>query len=222
VISEEFGLEGDISVTQVADILETAILKRRAMGNNHGVMVIAEGVAERFSEADLIKATGHNIDIDAYGHIQLADVELGKIIKREVEQRFEDRGERFRMVEINIGYVLRCADPIPYDQEYTRDLGYQAVQYLLSDKPEHKADAMICVNDGRLIPMPFHEIINPETGKTAIRFVDTDSDSYKVARSYMVRLEKRDLEDAKLVARMAEYLNIDPEDFIERFSYLVD
>ena len=32
----------------------------------------------------------------------------------------------------NIGYELRCADPIPFDMEYTRDLGYCAAKYLLA------------------------------------------------------------------------------------------
>lgn len=31
----------------------------------------------------------------------------------------------------NIGYELRCADPIPFDLEYARDLGYCATKYLL-------------------------------------------------------------------------------------------
>ena len=31
----------------------------------------------------------------------------------------------------NIGYELRCADPIPYDMEYSRDLGFCAAKYLL-------------------------------------------------------------------------------------------
>ena len=220
VIAEEFGNSGDIAINHVADILETAILKRRAMGNNHGVLVIAEGVAERFTEADLIKASGHSVEKDAYGHIQLADVELGKIIKKEIEQRFEDRGEKFRMVEINIGYVLRCADPIPYDQEYTRDLGFHAVQYLLSDRKEHEKNAMICVENGVLRPLPFDEMINPKTGKTMVRFVDIKSDAYRIARSYMVRLEKRDFEDERILKKMSKSAKMSVDEFKERYEYL--
>ncbi|HNT64194.1 MAG TPA: diphosphate--fructose-6-phosphate 1-phosphotransferase [bacterium] len=222
IIAEEFGKQGDIPINHVADVLETAIIKRRAMGHQHGVLVIAEGVAERFTEADLFKAAGHAVGKDSYGHILLADVELGKIIKREVEQRFEDRQEKFRMVEINIGYVLRCADPIPFDQEYTRDLGYHAVHYLLSNRAEDQADALICVENGRLTPIKFEDILDSKTGKTAIRYVDINSDYYRVARSYMLRLEKRDLEDKKLLALMAKEMKMTPSDFAKRFKYLVD
>ncbi|MBD3377705.1 6-phosphofructokinase [candidate division KSB1 bacterium] len=221
VISEEFGNEGPISLSDVCDILETSILKRRAMGNNHGVMVISEGVAERFTEEELIQAAGESVEKDAYGHIQLADVELGKIVKREIEKRFADRGEKFRTVENNIGYVLRCADPIPFDQEYTRDLGYNAVQYCLSQDPAYSKNAMICVDNGKLHPLPFDEMLDPKTNKTQVRYLDVVSDSYKVARSYMVRLEKRDIEDKAFLAKMAEGGGMTTEEFLNKFAYLV-
>ncbi|MDZ7378191.1 MAG: 6-phosphofructokinase, partial [candidate division KSB1 bacterium] len=44
IISEEFP-PGPISVQTVCDVLEGAILKRRAMGHEHGVAVVAEGRA---------------------------------------------------------------------------------------------------------------------------------------------------------------------------------
>lgn len=220
VIGEEFGNQEQIKVENVCDILETSILKRRAMGNTHGVMVIAEGVAERFSKEDLFRVSENRITKDAYGHMQLAEIELGKIIKREVESRFAKRGEKFRMVEINIGYVLRCADPIPFDQEYTRDLGYHAVNYVLSDLPEHQDNAMICVDNGKVMPLKFKDILDPVTKKTSVRLVNINSDSYKVARSYMVRLEKRDLEEKEFLKKMATFANLSPEEFIKRYGYL--
>lgn len=221
VISEEFGKTGPISLSDVCDVLESSILKRRVMGNNHGVMVIAEGVAERFTEEELLEAAGDSVEKDAYGHIQLADVELGKIVKKEIERRFAERGETFRTVENNIGYVLRCADPIPFDQEYTRDLGYNAVQFLLSDKPAHQKNGMICVDNGALQPLPFDEMLDPKTNKTQVRYVDVDSEGYNVARSYMVRLEKRDIEDKGFLQQMAKEANMTPDEFVNKFHYLV-
>ena len=128
-------------------------------------------------------------------------MELGKLIKNVIEKRFAERGEKMRLVEINIGYVLRCASPIPFDQEYTRDLGYNAVRYLLN--PKNRKNAMITVDHGKLTPLTFEKMINPKTKKTEVRYVDVKSDSYKVARSYMVRLDKQDLNDAELIQKMA-------------------
>ncbi len=222
VIGEEFGKTNQIKVEQVCDILETSILKRRAMGNNHGVMVIAEGVAERFSKEDLFRVSENRITKDAYGHMQLAEIELGKIIKREVESRFTKRSEKFRMVEINIGYVLRCADPIPFDQEYTRDLGYHAVNYLLNNDPDFRDNAMICVDNGKVMPLKFKDILDPKTKKTSVRYVNIESDYYKVARSYMVRLEKRDFKETEFLKKMADYAHLTSDQFIRRYEYLAN
>lgn len=221
IIAEEFGDEGFISLDSVCDIVETSILKRRAMGHNHGVLVIAEGVAERLSPEELKQIPGVIVDYDVFGNILLSEIELGKIIKLKIESRFAARGEKTTMVEINIGYVLRCADPIPFDQEYTRDLGYQAVRYLLSDGSRFHRNAMICVDNGKLHPLPFDKILDPRTKKTAIRYVDTHSDSYVVARSYMVRLEPRDLQDKEFLKKIAQTAKMSEAEFLNRFGHVV-
>lgn len=220
IIAEEFQKEKYIDIEKILDILETSIHKRRAMGRNHGVLVIAEGVSERLDPQQLEKIQG-SFERDAFGHIQLADVELGKLIKNMIEKRFDNRGERMRLVEINIGYVLRCASPIPFDQEYTRDLGFNAVRYLISDKPEHRGNAMITVDNGKLHPLKFEDMIDPKTKKTEVRYVDIESDSYRVARNYMVRLEKEDFEDAEILEGMANSARMTKEEFIQRFQYMV-
>ena len=122
------------------------------------------------------------------------------------------------LVTKDIGYELRCADPIPFDMEYTRDLGYCAAQYLL-DGGSH---AMVTLVDGRFEPMPFSEMLDPETGRTRVRLVDTSSEQYKIARRYMVRLSRQDLEDDVLVEAMAHVAKISAKEFRGRFSYAVD
>jgi 6-phosphofructokinase len=222
IIPEEFGSKGYIPLSKVCDIFEAAIIKRRAMDHNHGVLVIAEGVAERLSPEDLKKIPGIVLEYDDFGNIRLGEVELGKILKLEIERRFKERNDKVTVVEINIGYVLRCADPIPYDQEYTRDLGYNAIHYLLCDAPEYRENAMISVIHGVLTPLSFDKMIDPTTKKTEIRYVDVDSERYKIARRYMVRLEKRDLEDAEFLQKMAKEAKMSKEEFIKRIGYLVD
>lgn len=220
IIPEEFDLKKPIRLDHVCDIIETSILKRRALGRDHGVVVIAEGIAERLDPKELEELVGKDsLVFDVYGNIQLSEIELGKVIKKVLENRFAARGEDMRLVEINIGYVLRCAPPIPFDQEYTRDLGYQAVRYLLN--PKYKGNAMIVVDNGKLIPIPFSKMIDPKTKKTEIRYVDVKSDTYVVARSYMVRLEKEDLSDTQLLSKMAGYAKISETEFVKRFGYLV-
>lgn len=219
IIAEEFP-RGPITIQAVCDVLEGAILKRRAMGHEHGVAVIAEGLAERFTPTELQAIPGVVIEYDPYGNIRLGEVELGKILKLQLESRFAARGDRLEIVEINIGYVLRCADPIPFDCEYVRDLGYSAVRYLLSTKPEHRPSALICVNGGKLLPVRFEDVLDPTTGKSRLRLVDVNTESYQVAVEYMVRLRRRDLEDATFLAEMARWARQSPEELRQRLAYV--
>ncbi len=59
------------------------------------------------------------------------------------------------MVAKNIGYELRCADPIPFDMEYTRDLGFSASQFILNGG----SGAMISIQNGRFVPLYFKDIL---------------------------------------------------------------
>lgn len=222
IIPEEFEKGKHISLKHICDIFETAILKRRAMGHRHGVLVIAEGIAARLSPEELHNIPGVEVAYDPFGHLQLDEIELGKVIKSEIEDRFAKRGEKMRIVEINIGYVLRCADPIPFDQEYTRDLGYNAVHFLLDKETKDKFGAMIVVDNGRLRPVPFEKMLDPRTKKTQVRFVDVESESYKIAKSYMVRIEKRDLKDKDLLQKMAAEAKLTEKEFAEKYMYLVE
>ena len=77
-----------------------------------------------------------------------------------------------------------CADPIPYDMEYTRDLGYCAADFIINGGNA----AMVSVQNGNFVPMYFKDIMDPKTGRTKVRLVDIHSESYQIARNYMLRL----------------------------------
>jgi len=84
-----------------------------------------------------------------------------------------------------------------------------------------KKGAMISILEGVLNPIPFPEIMDPETGRTKVRTVDINSYSYEVARSYMIRLEKKDLEDEEMLTGLAQAANLSKEEFKARFSKVV-
>ena len=135
---------------------------------------------------------------------------------------FKARGKKITIEGKNIGYELRCAPPIPFDVEYTRDLGYGAVEYLkkLADGGDGELGAMITLQEDRVVPLPFGSFSDPETGKVRIREVDVASTSYRVAREYMIRLDRQDLEDDGRLKAMAQAAGLDPEAFRDRYGYL--
>jgi len=220
IIPEEFP-DATVSLAEVCDVLEGAILKRRISGRPDGVAIIAEGIASKLNVSDLRNISGVEIPRDEYGNIRLADLPLARILRAEVERRFKERGEAMGIVDLTIGYELRSAPPIPFDIDYTRTLGHGAVSFLLSDpvEGEHtQQGAMICLVDGQLQAVPFEDMRDPKTGKTAIRMVDTKSLYYDVARRYMIRLEQSDLEDEETLRQLAAATSMQPDAFKRRFT----
>lgn len=211
VIGEEFPDE-IMSFSLICDIVEGAIIKRRALGSRHGVAVLAEGLIEILDPQDL--ADLQDVERDEHGNIRFAEVDLARKVKAELQGRFGQRGIRLTVVNKNIGYELRCADPIPFDAAYCRDLGYSAVRFLSSGGTE----AIVTVQGGRLTPIPFTDIREPETGKTRIRLVDVGRESYRVAREYMTRLEPDDFADPEWIDKLSEAGNLTPDDLVARFK----
>jgi 6-phosphofructokinase 1 len=80
---------------------------------------------------------------------------------------------------------------------------------------------MITIQEDHMVPLPFDALTDPATGKTRIRQVDLSSNSYRVAKEYMIRLEREDLDDPEKLAPIAAAANVTDE-FRERFGYLVD
>jgi 6-phosphofructokinase 1 len=214
IVAEEFE-DGVITLKNVCDIIEGSMIKRRAQGRMNGIAILAEGLAERFDPEDLTDLK--DVERDEHGHIRLADVDLGKVVKKELERRFLERGEKVTLVTKDIGYELRCAPPIPFDAEYTRDLGYGAITFLLKGG----TDALITMHEQKLIPIPFKDMIDPMTGRTAVRMLDVHTESYEVARKYMIRLGKEDFEgDAKWLKKLADEAKMSVEDFKAHFGHL--
>jgi 6-phosphofructokinase 1 len=121
------------------------------------------------------------------------------------------------IVAKNIGYELRCTDPIPMDIEYTRDLGYYAAKYL----EEGGSGVVITIELDHFKPLPLAEMLDAKTGKMAMRAVDVGSEKYRVARQYMVRLNRSDFDDPHELARLASTAKLSIDDFRKEFEYVL-
>lgn len=215
LIPEEFR-EQKLRLSVLSDILVGAIIKRLSYGRPDGVVILAEGLVEILDPQDLQALI--NVERDAHDNIRLAEVNFGEILKYEVQARLKQFNIKSTIVAKNIGYELRCADPIPFDMEYTRDLGYCAARYIL----EGGNAAMVSIQNGRFVPIPFQEILDPKTGRARIRMVDMSAEYYHIARRYMIRLSAEDFEDPHELAKYAATAGISLEEFRKQFQYLVD
>ena len=215
LIPEEF--EGrKIRLKAVVDTLAGAIVKRLSYGRRDGVAVIAEGLALGIDPGDF---TGiDEVERDDHGNVRIAEVNIGEILKSAVGRRLKEFKVKATLVAKNIGYELRCADPIPFDMEYTRDLGYCAAKYLLSGGNA----AMISMQGGHFVPIPFTQLLDPVTGRAKLRLVDTHSTRYAIARRYMIRLRRDDFDDPHELAKFAATAGLSLQDFREQFEGLIE
>jgi len=208
VIREEFGA-GPVSLDRVADILEGAVLKRRIQGRDHGVALLSEGIADGLDPASL-----GAVERDSYGNVRLSELDLGRLLKERVAASLATRGLKTTIVAKDLGYELRCAPPGGYDIQYCRSLGYWAIRFLL----EGHTGAMVTIQGGKLIPVPFAEMVEPATGRIRVRMVDVTSEMYQTLYAYMIRLKPEDFADPLQVQALARAANVDEAEFRERFE----
>jgi 6-phosphofructokinase 1 len=211
VIAEEFP-EPQLPLDRLVDHLEGAFVKRRAAGREHGAAILSEGLAEKLDPATL-----GPVERDAFGNVRLSELELGRVLKDRVTASLRARGLHVTIVAKDLGYELRCAPPGAHDIQYCRSLGYWATRFLL----EGGSNAMVTIQAGRLVPIPFGLMIDPKTGKIRVRFVDVESEMYQTLAAYMIRLKPEDFDDPGTLARLAKAANLDVEGFRARFGAMV-
>ncbi|HSK09494.1 MAG TPA: 6-phosphofructokinase, partial [Vicinamibacterales bacterium] len=214
LIPEEFQ-DRRIRLKEVVDALAGAVIKRLSYGRRDGVAVIAEGLVLGIDTEDLAQLD--EVERDDHGNVRIAEVNIGEILKAEVNRRLKSFGIKATLVAKNIGYELRCADPIPMDMEYTRDLGYCAAKFLLSGGNA----AMISMQGGHFVPIPFTDLIDPITGRAKIRLVDVNSTRYAIARRYMIRLRRDDFDDPHELAKFAATAGMSLQQFRSEFESLI-
>jgi 6-phosphofructokinase 1 len=215
LIPEEFSNK-QIKFSHIVDILVGAIIKRLSYGKPDGVAIIAEGLVEHLDPSDLESLV--EVERDAHDNIRIAEINFGEILKSKVQERLKQFGLKSTVVAKNIGYELRCADPIPFDMEYTRDLGFSAAQFIL----DGGSGAMVSIQNAKFVPMYFKDIIDPKTLKTKVRMVDPASESFYIARRYMLRLNQADFEDPHELAKLAATAGISIAEFQKQFGYLIE
>ena len=213
IIPEEFAGTA-LSLDKVGDIIIGSIIKRRWMGHDHGVAIVAEGVVEGLDESTLAGLAG--VARDQYGHVRISDIDVGDALRAIVRQRLELLKINATVIKKEIGYELRCAKPVAYDVEYTRTLGYGAVRYLMSGG----SGAMIALRGGKVAPVTLEDLIDPATGRVRVRLVDTTTEAYEVGRKYMIRLEPADFESPR-VDELAKVAGLSAQAFKQRFGSLV-
>ena len=214
LIPEEF--KEPTTIETLTRIIEGAVIKGRSRGRTWGVAVVAEGLIENLDHKEIENFP--EIRRDSFGHILLADLQLGRMLCTRVEERLKQREISTRFNEVTLGYELRCADPVPFDIEYTRDLGFAAIRFLI----EGGTNGMVLIENGRRKSIPFYEMRDPVSGKTRVRNVDVSAEGYLVARRYMQRLTAKDFDSREELDALAKSANCSVEELVSYFGPLIE
>jgi 6-phosphofructokinase 1 len=150
---------------------------------------------------------------DEHGHIRLAEVPLGDVLRTAVRESLANRGVNVAIGVKDVGYEVRCGYPTAFDRDYTRDLGVGAVRSLA----EGHSSVLITRQSGKIVPVPFADIVDPATGRARVRQVDTTTDAYLNALALQERITTGDLEDEATLARIAAAANLTPEEAKQRY-----
>ena len=184
IIPEMFN-KTEICLDKVVKLSISAILKRKVMGVNYGTIVAAEGLFHEF-KAEEMEAAGVHFTYDDHGHPELGKVSKAVLFNDLLEAEFKKIGLKVKSRPVEIGYDVRCQDPVAYDVTYCTELA-MGVYQLYS---EGKTGCMVYVDSyGNVSPLYLADLQDPTTGKIPPRVVDinagTAQNYYKYIAHYV-------------------------------------
>ena len=170
IIPEMFN-KTEICLDKVVKLSISAILKRKVMGVNYGTIVAAEGLFHEF-KAEEMEAAGVHFTYDDHGHPELGKVSKAVLFNDLLEAEFKKIGLKVKSRPVEIGYDVRCQDPVAYDVTYCTELA-MGVYQLYS---EGKTGCMVYVDSyGNVSPLYLADLQDPTTGKIPPRVVDINA-----------------------------------------------
>ncbi len=176
-----------MNVDKVIDRIVQTMCDRESEGKQYGVIVVAEGLAEWLPDEHL-----KGIPRDEHNHISIPQVGLGRMLAREVAERYRKRTGRERKVTgLQFGYEARCARPTAFDVMLGSQLGVGAYRAIVEERLN---GVMVSVSGQlELHYVDFAELVNPDTLVTVVRNVPHDSDFHKLVRFLETYVNKESL-----------------------------
>lgn len=167
--------DGYLDLDVLVDHIITLIAARRARRQKFGVIVLAEGLAEKLPP-DFLASTSR----DEHGHISLGDIHIGHLVAKMVMKRIEERGmPKVKVNGVQLGYEARCASPHAFDVMLGCSLGVGAYVALVEKELDGHMVSMVGQLDHCFVP--FCELVDPATLVTEVRYINPNSDFHKLA-----------------------------------------
>ena len=182
-----------ISFDKIIRLVISAIVKRKISGIDYGVAVISEGVFHFMTDEE-INATDITFTYDEHGHPELGNVSKAHIFNMLLQRRLKALNITLKSRPEELGYELRCVQPIAFDLLYCSLLGY-GVKKLFN---EGITGCMVTSDPiGDIHPLYLKDVTD-EKGKVKPRLVNIHSQKFQlVSETGMQYITAADYEAAK-------------------------
>ena len=200
IIPEMFN-KTKITFEKLTNMIISSIIKSKIKGIEYGVAMVSEGVFH-FMDEDEIKNSGINFTYDDHGHPELGNVSKSHIFNYLLQVKLKELGLDIKSRPVEIGYELRCCNPIAFDLTLCTLLGI-GVKKLFD---QGISGCIVSANSKGDISPLYLKDFEDENGKVQPRLVDINSDMAQLFINNLIYLRERDYEKAK------EYVS-NPEDF---------
>lgn len=210
IIPEMFN-KAEITLEKITNMIVSAIVKRRLRGLYFGSVIISEGVFHAIKEEEIENA-GIVFTYDDHGHPELGKISKSQVFNILLENKLKELNLAIKTRPVEIGYEMRCMDPIAYDLNYCTALGYATHKLFV----EGASRCMVFVDQaGSAYPLYLSDLQDKVTGKIPPRLVDVETDKNKlIFHDLLDYITEEDYEAAK------EYLpNPEEYDFLKMLNW---
>ena len=204
IIPEMFN-KTTMTLDKIIKLSVSAIIKRKILGVSYGTVVTAEGLFHDEGVMQEMVDAGVHFTFDEHGHPELGKISKAVIFSDLLDKECQKAGLKVKSRPVEIGYDVRCQEPVAYDLTYCTELA-MGVYQLFS---EGKTGCMVYVDSfGKVSPLYLKDLQDPETGKIPPRIVDINSgtaqnyysfiahyvteDDYEAAKQYVENPEAYD------------------------------
>jgi 6-phosphofructokinase 1 len=166
IIPEMFN-KVEVTFDRILKLIVSSMVKRKLLGINYGVVIISEGVFHFMTDEEIIKS-GIQFSYDEHGHPELGNVSKAHIFNLLLQEKLKQLKINIKSRPVELGYELRCVQPIAFDMLYCALLG-MGVKKLFD---EGLTSCMVVSGpNGDIFPI-FLKDVEDENGKVKPRLVN--------------------------------------------------
>ncbi len=203
IIIPEMFKKVEITFDRMIKMMVSSIVKRIILGIDYGAIIISEGVFHFMSDEQIV-SSGIHFSYDEHGHPELGKVSKAHIFNSLLQVELNKLRIKVKSRPVEIGYEIRCINPIAFDLKYCSSLGNGVKE--LFDRKESGC-IVISTPDGKVSPLYLKDIAD-ENGKIHPRLLNVKSESYKLIFNSMASIKEEDYKKASKLLTNPENYNL--------------